>query len=167
MCNTNAKMHEIVKVRYHLCRQLGLAEVLIPADCVCLNPSSIRSSWAVCSSIYLRSNVCPLKIFFMSFQMKDMKERSICGRWLASEIGFVLLLHLFLRRGISWCLLRYNSWCPYWVEATVVRTRDPLKSHEDLVIWRKFLIWQKISAQTGNKKWVWILRASSVFGVGN
>jgi len=50
----NAKIHEMVKVLYHLWWRLGPAEVLGLADCERLNPSSMPSSRTFCSSI------CPL-----------------------------------------------------------------------------------------------------------
>jgi len=55
MYDMNARMHEMVTVQYHLCRRLGPVEVLGPADCERLNPSSIRSNREVCSSNCLRS----------------------------------------------------------------------------------------------------------------
>jgi len=67
---------------HHLWRRLGPAEVLGPIDRECRNPSSTRSKRVNYSSICRRSLVCHLNIFFMHFQMEDMKAReSVGGSW--------------------------------------------------------------------------------------
>ena len=58
---------------YHLLRRLGPAEMLGPAECECLRLSSICLSLAFCSFTCLLNCIWPLKIFFMPFQMEDMK----------------------------------------------------------------------------------------------
>ena len=53
--------------------------VLGPADCDRLSAPSILSNLEDCSSTFFLSLTCPLKIFFMPFQMVDMKARESFG----------------------------------------------------------------------------------------
>ena len=53
--------------------------VLGPADCERLNAASILSNREDCSSTFFLRRTCPLKIFFMPFQMVDMKALDSVG----------------------------------------------------------------------------------------
>ena len=66
-------MHKIGNGMKSPRRLLGPAEVLGPIDWECRKPSSIRSSLSFCSSTLFLNLACPLNIFFMPFQIDDMK----------------------------------------------------------------------------------------------
>ena len=72
-------MHEIGNGKSYSLRRFGPDVVLGPADCVRLNAASIPSKREDCSSTFFLSRTCPLNIFFIPFQMVDMKALGSAG----------------------------------------------------------------------------------------
>ena len=72
-------MHEIGNGKSYSLSRFGPDVVLGPADCVLLNAASKPSKREDCSSTFFLSRTCPLNIFFMPFQMADMKARDSAG----------------------------------------------------------------------------------------
>ena len=149
---------------YHLWWWLGPAEVFGQVNRECHNPS-MRSKRIDCSSICRWSRVCPLNIFFMSFQMEDMKVReSVGGDWHqnSGSSSSSICSSEGDSTGIS-----SGSRCSYRVEATIVCTHNSLEGHKDSVKCWKYPIWQKVFAQASDQYWMRVLHASSMLGIGN